>query len=183
MADVLMHYVVSYLLLRRVFSWRISLIIALVALLPDIDVFFRIHRWFTHSIIVLGISSLCLTILFTLFKKYRRYLLYLSSAILIYLLHLVVDLFTASTPILWPLITESYSLRIFVQGYVAKDRTISIYPVLMVSTSSSNFTPRDSLEGPLATDLSIVIALAILALELVEFRTKVAKNKNEFALS
>lgn len=176
MADVLMHYVISYLMIRRIFNWRVSLVISLIALLPDVDVLFRIHRWFTHSVIVLSILLLCLTISLTLFKRYRRYLLYLGVAVMVYLLHLVIDLFTASTPILWPLTIESYSLRMLIQGRVAKDSTISIYPILKVNTSLSDFTPRDSLEGPLATDLSIVLAVATLILELTEFVTRNRRN-------
>ncbi|MEM1526936.1 MAG: metal-dependent hydrolase [Ignisphaera sp.] len=178
MADILTHYVVSYILLRRVFGLKLSLLIALVALLPDIDVIFRIHRWFTHSIIVLGLGVLCLVVLFTLHRGFRGFLLYLGAIALVYLLHIVVDLFTASTPILWPLISESYHLKILVQGFVAaEDKTISIYPIMSVITSASNFTPRDSLEGPIATGLSIILALATLILELFEFADMIVKNK------
>ncbi|MEM4909847.1 MAG: metal-dependent hydrolase [Ignisphaera sp.] len=178
MADVLTHYVVSFLLLRRIFNLKTSLLIALVALLPDIDVVFRVHRWFTHSIVVLGIAVSCLTLLLVLSKRYRKYILHLGVATLVYLLHIAIDLFTAPTPVLWPLVSESYHLKMLIQGSIARDEAITIYTITKISISSSDFMPREKVEGPLATDLGIILALATLTLELSDFMAKMIKNRS-----
>lgn len=52
MPDLLAHYITSYLVaLRLVNSKRKALLIAFFGLVPDIDVFFHVHRYISRSIL------------------------------------------------------------------------------------------------------------------------------------
>ena len=56
MPDALAHYAVSYLVASRVTKHKYALFIALIGLLPDIDVLLRVHRWVTHSIVPVALT-------------------------------------------------------------------------------------------------------------------------------
>ena len=157
MPDILTHYVVSYLISTRVFRFKESLVIALVGLLPDIDVLLMIHRWVSHSLLI-PTSTLLLIPLITKYLG-REYLKYLVVSVILYILHIILDLFTASTPILWPINTQSYFLTIKLDGMLS-DSGIRLTPNIVVNTEVSDFTRRTVLEGPLITDVGVVITIA-----------------------
>ena len=115
MPDPLTHYLASYLISSRVAKPKYSLLIALAGLLPDIDVVFRIHRWVTHSlIIVLATLTPALLAIYAFRREYLR-LATLTTAL--YTLHIALDTLTAPTPALWPL-TQSIQVRFEVTGTI-----------------------------------------------------------------
>lgn len=139
MPDPLTHYLSSYLVARAVSKPRHAALAALLGLLLDIDALLRIHRWATHSV-PLALLVAALTLILAHYR-FRRYLRFATIALLIYVLHIVLDLFTAPTPALWPLhnsiwVKVELVSRVTVGG-------VSIAPEIEVLTKPADFTPRE----------------------------------------
>jgi membrane-bound metal-dependent hydrolase YbcI (DUF457 family) len=165
MPDPLTHYLASYLISSRIAKPKYSLLIALAGLLPDIDVVFRIHRWVTHSlIIVLATLTPALLDIYTFRREYLR-LATLTTAL--YALHIALDTLTAPTPALWPL-TQSIQVRFEVTGTINSNE-ITIKPIIDASTKPTDFTQKTTMEGPLITEASIILAIITAAITLAEY--------------
>jgi len=143
--------VVSYLIASRLFRFRYALALALVGLLPDVDALLRIHRWVTHSLVLTAVvttaiilPALCLSF------KYLSYLL------------------TAPTPILWPLTSKEYMLSLGLDGSVSSEG-LSIKPYAEVIVTDADFTPKPTIDGPIASTTGLIISIAIIALTLIEW--------------
>ena len=105
MPDTLAHYALSYLVASRMVKPRYAVLFAPIGLLPDVDTVLRIHRWITHSL-VLVMTVILVASIPLLYMNYK-YLEYLVLTPTLYILHIVLDTFTASTPILWPITKPS----------------------------------------------------------------------------
>ena len=150
MPDALAHYAVSYLVASRVTKPKYALFIALIGLLPDIDVLLRVHRWVTHSIVPVALIASATTVI--LLHTKRNYLKYLALAITLYTLHIVLDTFVAPTPLLWPLTNQAYMLEIGINGIVATNG-IDITPQVNVVVEQVDFTSRPVIEGPIVSSI------------------------------
>jgi hypothetical protein len=76
------------------------------------------------------------------------------------------DVFTGQTPILWPLV-DSVWIRVSVSG-ASSSTGVTIAPSIAVITSRPSFTQREVVEGPIVTELGVVLAVVaavILALD------------------
>ena len=98
MPNLLAHYAISYLIASRVAKPRYALLLALIGLLPDTDVLLRIHRWVTHSLI-LTVTLITIATIPVLYIDHK-YLEHLALASTLYILHIILDIFTAPTPVL-----------------------------------------------------------------------------------
>lgn len=166
MPDLLTHYVVSYLIASRLFKSRYALALALVGLLPDVDALLRIHRWITHSLVLTAVVATAI-ILPTLCLS-CKYLSYVVTASVLYSLHLVMDLFTAPTPILWPLINKEYMLSLGVDGVISCEG-IGVKPYAELVVSDVDFTPKPVIDGPIVSMTGLVLSVAVVTLILVEW--------------
>jgi len=174
MSDLLTHYVISYLVSTRVFKFKESLVIALVGLLPDIDVLLMVHRWVSHSLLI---PTLTLPLILLIIKYLGKdHLKYLVVPVALYMLHIFLDLFTAPTPILWPISTQSYSLGVKLDG-VLSDTGIKLIPSLIVSAEVSDFTRKSVLEGPLITDTGIMVAVVTVLTLTIEYLARRSTGK------
>lgn len=174
MPDLLTHYVVSYLVSSRVFRFREALLIALVGLLPDVDVLLMIHRWVSHSVLIPALILLLTPVI----AKYlgTGYVKHLVVPAILYALHIVLDLLTAPTPALWPINTQSYYLTIKLDSTLS-DTGIKLTPNLALNAEASDFTRRAVLEGPLITDTGIMIAIATALTLTIEHLIKHLKHR------
>jgi membrane-bound metal-dependent hydrolase YbcI (DUF457 family) len=155
MPDLLTHYASSVLVARTRLGLKESLLLGLVGLLPDIDVLLRVHRWATHSLIL---AITVATPLLALTYRYGRS--HFRAAVLaatIYLLHLVLDLFTGPTPILYPL-ADSLYIKLEVNG-IYNDTGIALAPRVTMETWKPDFTPQPAVEGPIASESGIILAV------------------------
>ncbi|RLG79467.1 MAG: hypothetical protein DRO13_06005 [Thermoprotei archaeon] len=116
MPDALAHYAISYLVASRVTKPKYALFIALIGLLPDVDVLLRIHRWVTHSLVPVALAASA-TAVILLYTK-RSYLKHLALATTLYTLHIALDIFVAPTPLLWPLTNQAYMLETGIYGAI-----------------------------------------------------------------
>jgi membrane-bound metal-dependent hydrolase YbcI (DUF457 family) len=97
--DLLTHFAVVFALTSPFLGIRRGLVAGVVALLPDLDVLFRVHRSATHSVIVL--------LVFALPAAYLAHrggvgLRFLAFAVASLLSHPILDVFQGYTPILYP---------------------------------------------------------------------------------
>ena len=102
-----LHFVIpfSVALACRV-SYKKSFLFGFIAVLPDIDIIFGVHRSATHSILVL-----LLALAIALYFKFMRSKGNFGLASLALLSHPILDLFDGFTPILWPLLNSSLYLK------------------------------------------------------------------------
>ncbi len=160
MPDVLTHYVTSYLISTRFRDEKTSLIIAISGILPDMDALLGMHRWVTHSI---PLTLPILLLIYLLMKdKWRD----LALITFLYELHLIMDLFTGPTPILWPLIPEAYSINLDLDAILGNK--VGLKGFLRVNPSPVNFQVHSVVEGPVISNggaLFGLLALVLLAAE------------------
>jgi len=144
---------------------RRSAIIALAGLMPDVDALLRIHRWATHSLILAIAVGAVLAFVLTLLGRKSLKILYLSIAL--YITHIIMDMFTAPTPLLWPLTGDAYAISLKVDGSVS-DKGIAVIPLIELSREGVNFTQRDMIEGPIASPTGVIISIASMVAIAVE---------------
>jgi hypothetical protein len=164
MPDLLTHYMASYLMARTIVEPRRALLLALVGLLPDVDALLLVHRWVTHSIPVALLASAPLLVLTYAYR--RGYFGVVVLAVLLYTLHIVMDLLTGLTPIMWPL-APALALNIGVNGVYSVDG-VKVTPGFEVVVGPIDFTRRDSVEGPLVSETGLMLALLVALILLVE---------------
>jgi membrane-bound metal-dependent hydrolase YbcI (DUF457 family) len=153
----------SYLVARALVEPRRALLLAFVGLLPDVDALLLVHRWVTHSIPVALLAS---TPLLALTYAYRRgYVGVAVLAVLLYALHIVMDLLTGLTPALWPL-APAIAVNIEVNGAYSVNG-VKVTPGFEVVVGPVDFARRDSVEGPLVSETGLVLALVVALISLV----------------
>jgi len=149
MPDLLTHYATSLLIATRALPLRHAALLALAGLLPDIDALLKIHRSATHSLLLVATAAIAIPAL-------KRHAKYAALALAIYALHIVLDVFTAPTPALWPLVEESYAITIKVDGTVADK--IAIAPHVEINAEPTHFTQVQAVEGPVVSTTGIITA-------------------------
>ena len=165
MPDLLAHYLASYLVARALIGSRRALLVAFVGLLPDVDAVFMVHRWVTHSIPIVLIASVPLLVLTLAYR--RRYVGVVVVAVLIYMLHIVMDVFTGLTPILWPL-APAIGVVLEVNG-VSNGESVVITPRVDVAVEPADFTRRDYIEGPIVAETGLMLAVVVAVASAVEY--------------
>ena len=169
MPDLLAHYALSVLVAKTRVSTKWALLLGILGLLPDIDALLRIHRWLTHSPVVIVLTVAPLIVFTNL--RWRDKLDLALLALLIVVLHPVMDVFTGQTPILWPLV-DSVRIRVSVNG-MTSSRGVTITPGIAVITSRPSFTQREVVEGPIVTEVGTILAVvATVVLVLDYFKTR-----------
>jgi membrane-bound metal-dependent hydrolase YbcI (DUF457 family) len=171
MPDLLTHYMASYLVAKALVGPRRALLLAFVGLLPDVDALLLVHRWVTHSIPVVLLAS---TPLLALTYTYRReYVGVVVLAVLLYTLHIVMDLLTGLTPIMWPL-APALAVNIEVNG-VYSVNGVRVTPGFEVIVEPVDFARRDLVEGPLVSETGLVLLVVAIVLTIVGYFA----NKNK----
>ena len=167
--DLLTHYAFSLLLASRQIRLRQAILIAIIGILPDVDVLLRIHRWLTHSLIITLIPMLIAVILS---KKYRPKLQkHLTLVSTIYTLHIVMDIFTAPTPFLWPIVDQAYMLNIRLSSIVSQNN-IAIASQISVYSEIIDFIPQPLTGGPLISATGVIVAIGTVTMILIEYISK-----------
>jgi membrane-bound metal-dependent hydrolase YbcI (DUF457 family) len=168
MPDLLAHYMASYLIARALVEPRRALLLAFVGLLPDVDALLLVHRWVTHSI---PVALLALTPLLALTYAYRReYVGVAVLAVLLYTMHVVMDLLTGLTPALWPL-APALAVNIEVNG-VYSVNGVRVTPGFEVVVGPVDFARRDLVEGPLVSETGLMLVLLVALISLIEYASR-----------
>jgi hypothetical protein len=99
---------------------------------------------------------------------YRRgYFGVVVLAVLLYTLHIAMDLLTGLTPALWPL-APALALNIGVNGVYSVDG-VKVTPGFEVVVGPVDFARRDSVEGPLVSETGLMLALIVALISLAEY--------------
>lgn len=166
MPDALTHYAVSLLVSTRAMGLREALVFSLLGLAADVDVLLGVHRWVTHSLVVAGVALVA--IYFSLKAlKLEKYTGLLALAGGLYVLHILVDLLHAPTPVLYPLTQQSYWVEAGVDGYFGAG-SVSLAPFVRVVAEPVDWAGRPVLEAPLVSQEGLATALALAVVLLVE---------------
>jgi len=159
LAEPLLHFAIPYSLSASRLGLRKALFLGLVALLPDADVLLRVHRSWTHSIIIVGFLSGAILFAVAVLKPKAQEFTFLCTLSL--LSHLVLDLFQAYIPVLWPLLNTSFWLDVEVWITIAGE----VIPQLSASinTLPTQFTIFTQLDAPIATSLGFITSLILVS--------------------
>jgi membrane-bound metal-dependent hydrolase YbcI (DUF457 family) len=175
MVEPLLHFAVPFASLQAAgLDWRKAAVASVIALTPDLDVLFGVHRSLSHSVIVLGDAILALIALTFLLPKNKRNAV--RSVILLGAVgvatHLFLDIFDTYIPILWPLLNDSF--------WVSTDFHIHLGSLPFI-TGSVNllaeptlFRYFSSFEASILTDEGIGVSLILL----IPSVGKVLRNRN-----
>jgi len=158
--EPLIHFVVPFtaLMLAGVEA-RKALPISLLALLPDLDALFLVHRSLSHSLIV--VLSVMVPLLLLTYKLKPRLHGYVFLASLALASHLVLDLFAGCTPLLWPL--YGYSVWIHAELGVHVGGSTSLSPSVELLVEPITFQQFQSLDAPLLTGGGLIMSAVLLS--------------------
>jgi hypothetical protein len=102
---------------------------------------------------------------------YRRgYVGVAVLAVLLYTLHVVMDVFTGLTPIMWPL-TPAIAVNIEVNGVYGVNG-VRVTPGFEVIVGPVDFARRDSVEGPLVSETGLMLTLLVALISLIEYASR-----------
>jgi membrane-bound metal-dependent hydrolase YbcI (DUF457 family) len=173
MVEPLLHFAVAFASLRAFgLDLRKVLFASLVALAPDVDVLFQVHRSESHSFVLLALVTLPLLVL-TWNRKGLRSLVLLGAFGVS--THIVLDLFQSSTPVLWPLLNQSIWIPVTQDLHIGSAATIAgSATVQLEPTAVERFT---SFDAPILTGEGLGLSAVLLAPTLVQillgWRTKI----------
>ncbi|MEM1839460.1 MAG: metal-dependent hydrolase, partial [Candidatus Bathyarchaeia archaeon] len=109
MPEPAIHFSVIFALSAPRLGVKRALILSAIALLPDLDALFHLHRSMSHSLILLSLSwLLVLTVIYSIKRVYFRFGI---LCFLVLLSHPIMDCFQNYTPILYPMLDRSLWVR------------------------------------------------------------------------
>ena len=109
MPEPLVHYIIPFIILGMLgISIKKAALFSLLAILPDIDVIFHIHRSFSHSFFFILFFAVPAIIIIN--NYYKPLFNDSIIAALIVLTHPFMDMFDNYTPVFWPLYSKSIRL-------------------------------------------------------------------------
>ena len=155
--EPLIHLVIPFAALTLYgLEWREALPLALLALLPDLDVFLHVHRSMSHSLVVVSLVGLPLLMLAYRLKASRvGWLVLLAVAS-----HIALDVFAGYTPILWPLYGNSVWIQTELMAQISSIPTL--IPALKIAMEPTRFIPFQSIDAPLLTGKGLIISMVLI---------------------
>lgn len=163
--EPLIHFAVPFASLRAFgVDLRMAVLVSLVAVVPDLDVLFNVHRSQTHSVIMLAVVALPLLVLIRNHKEARTFVLLGAFGVLT---HLVLDLFQAPTPFLWPLLNQSLLVSVRLDFHIGSIPMITGSAELIFGKSTIEFF--SSFKAPLLTTEGLGVSLVLLAPTILTF--------------
>lgn len=159
MPEPLIHFIIPFFLLIMFgLCIKKAALISLLAVLPDLDVLFHIHRSISHSVFFILLFSVPAIIIT---KKF--YIDRFSDSIiatLVVLSHPFMDLFTYYTPVFWPLFDKSIyivsELKTNMNDVLDLNLNLNIYfePVMFRQTTN--------IDAPIFSSTGVAISLVLL---------------------
>ena len=159
MSEPLIHFIIPFaVLIMCGVGVKKSAFFAAFAILPDLDVLFHIHRSFSHSIFFVLLIFTPIIAIATV--KHSKRTTDAVIAALVMLSHPFIDLFTAFTPILYPLYSKSICI---VTGLVTDLDDISQLRFLFdVKIAPTVFHHTTSMDAWICTGEGVAITLVVL---------------------
>ena len=163
LAEPLIHFAVPFAVFTALgVKPKRALLLSLLALTPDLDVLFHVHRSVTHSLIPLLLVAAPLLALTWRRKPYRNLVILAFMAVSS---HLLLDL-SGYTPILYPLLQDSFRIAFSCNMHYGSFPALSFN--VLVESIPTVFVPFDSLDAPLFTTEGALISLTLLLPTFIE---------------
>lgn len=157
--EPLIHFVVPFAVLMLVgVEAGKALPISFLAVLPDLDALFLVHRSPSHSLVV--VLSVMVPLLLLTYRFKPRLYGYAFLALLAVVSHLVLDVFCGYTPLLWPL--YGCSVWIDMEFMVNIGGSVSLSPSVSLLTEPTTFQQFHSLDAPLFTGEGLIMSVVLL---------------------
>lgn len=158
MPELIIHFAVPFFMFSHKLGLKRSILVALIALLPDLDVLFHVHRSVTHSLVILLVFSIPLAI--ALYLKKPNEGSFIIAGIISLISHPILDVFQTYTPILYPLLP--YSLNIRLEGRVLISSNIMPFIEVGVNAKPSLFPIFYSMDAPVFTSEGLIISIFLM---------------------
>ncbi len=159
MPEPLIHFIIPlFLLIMLGINLKKSVLISSLAIIPDLDVIFGVHRSGSHSIIIILIVSIAIILILNYLKigKNSEYLL----ATLVLLSHPFMDMFGSYTPILWPVADKS--IYIFTELTTNMNSVLDLNLIFKINFEKTIFYKINGGDGPIFTSQGFGISLVLL---------------------
>ncbi len=158
MPEPLIHYVIPLFLLTIYgLSLRKAVLISSLAILPDLDVLFHIHRSFSHSIFFILLFFIPIIIIS---KKYKQYYIESLIALMVTLSHLFMDVFTYYTPLFWPIYNNS--LYIIAELTTNMNDVLDLKLTLQLTLKPVVFYHTMNMDAPIFSSSGVALTLVLL---------------------
>lgn len=157
--EPLIHFIVPFIALTLAgVKFRKALPVSLLALLPDLDVLFLVHRSFSHSFLV--VLSVIAPLMLLSFRFKPRFYNVAFLAFMSVSSHLVLDLFTGYTPILWPVYNYSALVQAEVLAHIGSSPRFSVNAKLL--TRPTVFKSYQDFDAVLFNGKSLILLVVLL---------------------
>lgn len=164
MPELALHFSVPFALAAPKLGLRRALLVSALALLPDLDALFRVHRSMSHSMIILII--IYLPVLLSVYKFRRGYFKFVLIGLLALLSHPVMDSFQTYTPLFYPFLDRSVWFR--VEGWVLiSGLSVRSEFQAAVRDAPTVFRPFEFMDALVFTSEGLSIFLMLLAPALI----------------
>lgn len=156
--EPLLHFAMPFLAFLLIgLHHKEAFLLSLLALAPDLDALFLVHRSFTHSIICLSMIFVPTMLLLRRLKP--EMLKYVSMGFFAIASHLIMDVFTGYTPVLWPLYDFSVWVFLDLTAHVGSLPSLALRFTLL--TEPITFVAAKSLDAPIFTSYGLAIAIVL----------------------
>ena len=174
--EVLIHFIIPlFILIILGFSLKKSILISSLAIVPDLDVIFHVHRSMSHSVIFILALTIPIVLVLNYLKIGKKS--EMAVAILVILSHPFMDIFTGYTPILWPLFDKS--VYIFIQLTTNMNNILNLNLIFKANFDKVVFLQTTNSEGPIFTSQGFAMTLVlIIGLAMKNLSTKVHSVAN-----
>lgn len=160
MPEPLIHFIIPFfLLLMSGLNVKKATLFAALAILPDLDVLYHVHRSFSHSIIFILLLSVPAIIIIKKFYKEKFHDSIVAT--LVILSHPFMDAFTDYTPVFWPLFNKSIyiiaELKTNLNDVLDLNLNLNMYfkPVIFYKTTN--------IDTPIFSSTGVAVSLVLLA--------------------
>ena len=137
---------------------RKALMLAPIAMIPDLDMLFSAHRVYLHTLFI-PMAIVAVSYLYKLKRGIHQDLIFIAS--LFYLSHLLLDFFPGPVAILWPLTNVGYGLNVGLT--VSQKSAIPTVKPLLAVTAEKIQIPNMVTSAEVVTPQSVVTAILLLA--------------------
>ncbi len=159
MPEPLIHFIIPFVLLMIFgIGIRKAALISSLAVMPDLDVLFHVHRSMSHSvffILLFGIPAIIITKKFYI-ERFREAIM----ATLVVLSHLFMDLFDSYTPIFWPIFNKS--VYIVSELKTNMNNVLDLNLKLHVYFKPIVFYQTPNIDVPIFSSTGVAISLVLL---------------------
>lgn len=157
--EVLIHFIIPLFVLTILgFNLKKSMLISSLAVIPDLDVIFHVHRSVSHSVIFILAVTVPIVLILNYLEVGKKNELVI--AILVILSHPFMDIFTGFTPILWPLFDRS--VYILAQLTTNMNNILALNLIFKVNLDKVVFLQTTNSEGPIFTSQGFGMTLVLL---------------------